>query len=142
MKLYKISCISTSIVFVFLFLQLMLSSESFVKDMGLLPSEASSVIARRASVFMLGISVLLFFSRNLPHSDARQFICISSGITMIGLACMGIYEHFLGTVNSSIFIAIIIETILGLLFVIIVLRNRTAKNIHIINGENNNIGNR
>jgi hypothetical protein len=73
---------------------------------------------------MLGISILLFFSRTLPDSKARQFICLSTGITMIGLACTGIYEYFMGTVNLSIFIAITIETILGILFLIIFFKDR------------------
>jgi hypothetical protein len=60
---------------------------------------------------------------------ARQFICLSTGITMIGLACTGFYENIMGTVNSSIFIAITIETILGISFLIIFLKNRTTKNI-------------
>ena len=125
MKLYKIVCIATSALIIFLFFQLLISSVSFVRDMGLQPSEATSVLARRASIFMLGISILLFFSKGLHHSKARQFICLSTGITMIGLACMGTYEHFMGTVNSSIFIAIIIETILGISFLIIYFKNIT-----------------
>jgi peptidoglycan/LPS O-acetylase OafA/YrhL len=109
----------TSALFVVLFFLLLLSPVSFVNDMGMQPSVATSVLAKRASMFMLGLSILLFCSRNLPHSNARQVICLSTGITMIGLACSGIYEHFMGTVNSSIFISIIIETILGLSFLII-----------------------
>ena len=127
MKFYKIVCIATSVLFIVLCLQLLLCPTSFVKDMGLQPSKATSVLARRASMFMLGLSILLFFSKSLPHSKARQFICISTGVTMIGLACMGSYERFMGTVNSSIFIAIVIETILGLSFLIIFFKYRTAK---------------
>ena len=87
--------------------------------MGLQSSVATSVLARRVSMFMLGISILLFCSKSLSHSKARQFISLSTGITMIGLACTGIYEHFMGTVNSSIFISITIETVLGFSFLIV-----------------------
>lgn len=119
MNFFKILCLTTSALFIFLFFQLLLGPDSFVKDMGLQPSVATSVLARRASMFMLGISILLFYSKGLPHSKARQFISLSTGITMTGLACTGIYEHFMGTVNASIFIAITIETVLGLSFLIL-----------------------
>lgn len=128
MNFFKILCLITSALFLFLFFQLLISPESFVKGMGLQPSVSTAVLARRASMFMLGISVLLFSLRNLRASKARQFISLSTGITLAGLACTGIYEHFMGTVNSSIFIAIIIESVLGLSFLIIFLKDNEIEN--------------
>jgi hypothetical protein len=78
-------------------------------------------------MFMLGLSILLFCSRNLPHSLARQFICLSTGITMLGLACMGSYELIMKTVNSSMLNAIIIEITLGASFLIVFFKNRKVK---------------
>jgi hypothetical protein len=43
------------------------------------------------------------------------------------LASMGIYEHIVKSVNSSIFIAITIEIILGLSFLTIFIKNRKIK---------------
>jgi hypothetical protein len=127
LKLYKIVCITTSALFIFLFLKLLLSPESFVSSIGLQPTLAASVLARRASSFMLGISILLFSAKGLAHSKARQYICLSTGITMVGLACAGIYEYIMGSINSSIFIAIITETILGFTFLIVFFTNRKAE---------------
>lgn len=124
---FKVLSIATSILFIYLFIQLFLNSVSFVKGLGLQPSEASSVLARRASMFMLGISVLMFGARNLSHSQARQIICLATGITMLGLSCMGTYEFIRGAVNSSIFIAIIIETLLWISFGIIIFKNRNSQ---------------
>jgi len=125
MKLfYKIVCIATSALFFFLSFQLLFMAESFVGGLGLQPSEATAVLARRAAMFMLGVAVLMFASRNLPLSNARQFICMATGITFFGLSCMGSYEYVRGTVNTSIFVAIIIETILWISFAIIVFKNR------------------
>ena len=121
---FKIISIATSLLFIYLFSQLFFMSDSFVKGLGMEPSIASLVLARRAAMFMLGIAVLMFASRNLPHSQARQIICMATGITMFGLSCMGSYEFIRGAVNSSIFIAIIIETILWISFGIILLKNR------------------
>ena len=127
MKLYKYTCMATSLVFIFLFFQLMLGPESFVQGMGLEPSVASIVIIRRAAMFMLGLSVLTFLVRNISDAKVRQIISISTGITLLGLACMGIYEYSRGTVNNSIFIAISIESILGLLFMTTIILNKATK---------------
>lgn len=121
-SLYKIVSVATSLLFIYLFVQLLFMPGSFIKDLGLQSSEAGSVLARRASMFMLGISVLMFGTRNLPHSKTRQTICVATGITLFGLSCAGSYEYIKGTVNSSILIAIICETILWVCFGIILLK--------------------
>jgi hypothetical protein len=84
------------------------------------------ILGRRTSIFMLGISILMFFSRNLTLTKARQIICISTGITMIGLAFMGSSEFIRGTVNNSMFQAIVIEITIGTSFLIIFFKNRNA----------------
>jgi len=130
MKLfYKIVSIATSALFIYLFVQLLFMPDSFIKDLGLQPSEAGPILGRRVSMFMLGISVLMFGARNLPHSKARQVICMATGITLFGLSCMGSYEFIKGTVNASIFIAIICETILWVSFGIILFKNRKFQSV-------------
>jgi hypothetical protein len=125
--LFKIVSIATSLLFIYLFSQLFFMSDSFVSNLGLDPSIASLVLARRASMFMLGIAILMFASRNLPPSVARRNICLSTGITLFGLACMGSYEFIKGNVNSSIIIAITIETILWISYGIIIIKDRNSK---------------
>ncbi len=125
---YKIINIVTSILFVYLFSQLFFLSDSFVKDLGLEPSIASLVLARRASMFMLGIAILMFFSRNLPASKTRQIICLSTGVTLLGLACMGTFEFIKGNLNSSIMVAIAIESILWISYMIILIKDWKTEN--------------
>ena len=125
---YKIISIVTSILFVYLFSQLFFLSDSFVKDLGLEPSIASLVLARRASMFMLGIAILMFFSRNLPASKTRQIICLSTGVTLLGLACMGTFEFIKGNLNSSIMVAIVIESILWISYMIILIKDWKTEN--------------
>jgi hypothetical protein len=127
MNYFKIVSIATSAIFFYLFFQLLLNSNSFVNDLGLQSCETATILARRASIFMLGISILSFSSKNLPHSKARQFICLSIGITMLGLACTGSYELIMRTVNSSMFQAIIIEIVLGFSFLTILFMNSKIK---------------
>jgi len=124
---YKILSILTSVLFVYLFILLFFNSDSFIKDIGLEPSIASLVLARRAAMFMLGIVVLTFASRNLPSSKARQIICMSLSLTFFGLSCMGAYEYANGNVNSSISVSIVIETILWLSYGIVFMKDRKEK---------------
>lgn len=129
MKTFKILCTITSLLFLFLSLQLLFNTSSFIEDMGLKPAIASLVVGRRASILMLGLSVLLFISRNLKDPAAIKNISVSTGVTMIGLASMGTYEYFTGSVNSSIFVSIIIESVLGLSFLFVLQKDLKAQNI-------------
>lgn len=124
---YKILCLFTGVLFVYLFFTLFLNSKNFLIDLGLDASEAAIVLTRRAAMFMLGISVLMFGSFKLTHSHARQMICVATGVSMLGLSIMGAYELNKGTVNSSILVAIVIETILWLSFGFVFFKNRAVK---------------
>jgi len=124
---FKILSIITSVLFAYLFFLLHFNSESFLKDLGLQSSGTTLFLAKRVSIFMLGISVLMFCSKGLPHSKSRQIICFATGITMLGLSCMGTYELIEGNVNSSILTAIIIEIILAISFGIIIYSNRMTE---------------
>jgi hypothetical protein len=127
LNFFKIVSIFTSVLFAYLFFTLLLNTDSFIRDLGVQPCESSLIAGRRSSIFMLGISVLMLGSINLPNSKARQVICLATGITMFGLACMGSYEFIRGTVNTSILTAITIETILGISFMIIFFINSMTK---------------
>jgi hypothetical protein len=126
MNFYKIVSIASAVLFVFLFVQLFFIPVTFVTDLGLQASETSTVLARRTAMFMLGMAVLMFGARNIPNSKERQIICLATGSTLLGLACMGIYEFMRGTVNNSIFIAIGIETLLWVSFLIITIKNKNT----------------
>lgn len=121
---YKILTGFTGVLFVYLFFTLFLNTEPFLEGLGLQPNTAAVVLTQRASMFMLGIVVLMFGTMNLPHSKARQMICLATGISMLGLSILGSYELAKGTVNSSILTAIIIETILWISFIFVFVKNR------------------
>ena len=86
---FKILTSFTAILCCYLFFLLCLSPQSFLFDLGIEGNEAAYFISRRAGMLMLGISVLLFFARNVPHSQARQAIALSISVTMFGLAIAG-----------------------------------------------------
>jgi hypothetical protein len=126
MKIYKTISLVTSAAFIYSFSQHLFNSGS-ITDLGLQSSEATYFLARRASIFPLGLAILLFLSRNLPHSKARQYICLSTGFILVGYACIGSYDLIVGTVNSLILVPIIIEVVLGVSFLAIFFKSRKAK---------------
>ena len=126
MRVYKTVSLVTSMAFIYSFSQHLFNSGS-ITDLGLQPSEATYFLARRVSIFPLGLAILLLLSRNLPHSKARQNICFATGFIMVGYACIGSYELIIGAVNSMMLAPIIIEIILGISFFIIFFKNRNPK---------------
>ncbi len=113
LNLFKILTSFTALLCAYLFYLLCFSPQAFFFDMGVEGSEAAYFISRRAGMLMLGISILMFFARNVPHSQARQAIALSIAVTMCGLAIASTYELVRGFVGSAMFGAIIIESILA-----------------------------
>lgn len=116
---YKVVSITTAVLFAYLFSEMFFFSDSFILGLGLEPSATTLVLARRTSMFMLGVAFLMFTLRNLPPSKARQAVCLSVGVTLLGLAGMGTYELVKGSVNNSILVAIVIESVLWISYAII-----------------------
>lgn len=129
-RFYKGICIFTAVLFVYLFVQLFFLSDDFVKGLGLDSSLASLVLARRVSMFMIGISALMLTALSLSSKN-RWIICLPTGLTMFGLSCMGVYEYLTGHVNSSIFVAVTLETVLWISFAIIVIKDKTSRSTQI-----------
>jgi len=128
MSKFKILSLFTSLLFLYLFYLLFFSADQFFSDLGIEATETAYFMCRRAAMFMLGISVLMFFARNIPSSPARQAISISIAVTMLGLALTGMYEFNRGFVSNDIFISIIVETILCVSFLYIWFTDRNDSN--------------
>lgn len=124
--LFKITSIATAVLFIFLFFQTFVTSETFIREMGLMPDSTSIILIRRASLFMLGLAVLMFLSRNLSVSKARIYLSISMSVIFFSLAINGSSGYVYGNYNSSIFIAVFIESILGLAFVLNIIIDRKS----------------
>lgn len=126
LSLFKITSIVTSVLFAYLFVQFLFTPEAFVRDLGMLPSDASTLLARRASMFMLGIAVLMIGASNMSPSKVRQIICLATGITLFGLSCLGWFEFIRGAVNPTILMAIGCETILWICYSIILIKTKSV----------------
>ncbi len=64
------------------------------------------------------VSIIMFITRNIPVSKARIYLSISMSVIFFSLAINGISGYLYGNYNSSIFIAITLESILGVAFVL------------------------
>ncbi len=124
MKKFKILSIFTSVLCFYLFCILFFFPQSFFTDMGIEGNETAYFLARRASMLMLGISVLMFFARSIPHSQARQAISLGICVTMSGFAMTGTYEFMRGFIGNNILPAIIVESSLSISFFYIWLSNK------------------
>ena len=127
MNWFKVVSTATAVLFSYLSAMCLFQSTGFVDDMGLSSTEATGILTRRGGMFMLGIAILAAGSRSLPHSAARQVICMAIAVPSLGLACLGSYELLRGTVNSSMLIAIGIETTLAVAYGVIVVANRKRR---------------
>ena len=132
MKLYRIVCVACAVLFSALFIQLLFYPESFITGVGMETSSAAIVVTRRASVLMLGLAFVLFSSLWLQSTVTRRLISGSMALVMFGLAALGSYELYYGTVSSAIKPAIVIELVFGLSFLVLVFR---AKSKHMLDNQ-------
>ncbi len=129
MNIYKILNWFTSLLCLYLFYVLLFDATSFFTDIEVDACQAAYILAKRASMMMLGISILLFLSKNLQHSDARQIIIISSAMIMLGFATMGSFELIRGNIGTAIIGAIVIEISIGISYIFVFLQSRKSTRI-------------
>lgn len=116
LKKFKIMSMLTSALYFYLFIVLLLFPDSLCKDFGIIGNETVYFLARRASMLMLGFSVLLFLCRNTPPSVVRQAVAFSVSLNMAGFAILGSFELIRGFVKTSILGAISIEVLVAAIY--------------------------
>jgi hypothetical protein len=124
MKKFKMLSMCTSALCFYLFCSFLFAPQSFLADLGIEGTETAYFVGRRASMLMLGFSVLLFLGRNTAHSPARQAIALSICVAMLGLSLTGIYEFTRGFVANGILIPIAVELVLAASYFYIWLTSR------------------
>ena len=113
---FKVMGMVTSALYFYLFISLLLFPESILGDFGIIGNESVYVLARRASMLMLGFCCLLFLSRNTPPSVVRQAISFSIGLNMAGFALMSSFELVRGFAEMSVLCAIVIEVLVATIY--------------------------
>ena len=99
-----------------LFLCLLLAPGLIYWIFGLDGNEVSDLIARRAAMMFMGLSAMIFLSRNAEASQLRQNMCLGLAIMMGALAVIGIFEFVRGAVGLGIWLAIITEIAFSLAY--------------------------
>ena len=79
-------------------------------------NDLGDFLAKRAGVLFFALAILCFHSRNSHSAEVQGLVALTVGIAMGAMALMGLFEFFRGSVGAGIFVAIVIETAIALLF--------------------------
>lgn len=123
---YTVVVCLASCLYFYLFITLLFSPAQFLASVGVAGNEAAYFLARRASVLMLGFSVLSFQAARLRCLVTRQVIAIGIAVNMAGFAVLGCMEYRRGFANASILHAAVIESTLAALCLLLWLGCRRA----------------
>ena len=117
-SLFRWACLATAALYGFLFVQLMWFPEAMLSDLGVVCTPGVCLVARRASMLMLGFAVLSALASRLAASPGRATISAAICVNMGGFAFMSGLEFARGALGSGILPIMAIETIVALAFAI------------------------
>jgi hypothetical protein len=127
-RAYKIlSCVSAALFFA-LFAALLLSPRSVLAGAGLVATDWTDFVSRRAGVIMLGLAVLCFQSRNAPHG-ATQAVLMGMGTVFGALAVLGSAEVLRGFAKGGLLPAVALEATLAVLYFALWIRGRGVESV-------------
>jgi hypothetical protein len=113
---FKIVSVLAAALYAALFVSLLVFPASSCRGFGLTVSDSLILLARRASMLMLGFSALAFLSRNAQPSPLRRAISFAVGINMAGFAASGTYELLRGALAQTMWGAVAVEVTLAVLY--------------------------
>lgn len=79
-------------------------------------SESAAFLSRRAAVLFLGYAIIMWLVKDTEDSSLRKAICLGWGVALSALAVLGIFEFIRGFVGPGIFLAVFVESFLGVSF--------------------------
>ncbi len=113
---FEITSVLAALLFLALFVTLLLFPGALCDTFGIQGSDALFILARRASMLMLGFAVLLLAVRHAPPSPARRAVSLATGVTMAGFAAMGSWELVRGTIRSVVWGSVALELAFAVAF--------------------------
>ncbi len=126
MSQYKVVSISTAFIAMTLCIVLLLAPQIIFGLFSIQEDSSAFFIGRRAAMLFLGISVFSWVGRNAVHSESRQAICLGLAISMFTLVLLGVVEYLRGYAGMGIFLAVVTEFVLAVLYFKIWLRYKNA----------------
>jgi len=121
---YKIACVAVALLYFFLFYTLQFKPEKLISDIGLKGNDVVYLFVKRTSILMLGFSVLLVMGSSVEAVNGRFAIAASVSVCMLGLAFMSALELFKGNLSNGILPALIIESVVGMTFMLLAISIR------------------
>jgi len=122
---YRNLSLATSAVGTALFVVLLLYPTAIYWLFDVAENDSANFMLRRTSLLFAGLAVTAWLSRNALNSDSRQAICTGLSFSLLALAALGMLEHFSNAAGRGIWVAIVVEVVLGIGYAIVALRNRT-----------------
>lgn len=113
---FNIVSLSTAFIATALCIALLFAPEIIFRLFTIEEDSSAFFIGRRTAMLFLGIAVLSWVGRNAAHSESRQAICLGLAVSMFALALMGIAEYIRGFVGIGIFLAVVTECILAVMY--------------------------
>jgi len=123
---YKVACIATALLYIFLFYTLMFKPEKVIADMGLNGNDVVYLFVKRTSILMLGFGVMLVVGSSIEEVNGKLAICASVSVCMLGLALMSALELYRGNIGKGIVPALVIESFVGITFMLIAISIRSS----------------
>lgn len=136
---YKIVSLAASVLFITLFACLLFVPNVIYWLIGVEHSPTADLLAKRAAMLFLGLSVLSFLGRNESSSNLRQTVIVAMATTLAGLMIAGMYEFFFGIAGVGIWFAIGGEALFLSLYLVVWFKDspklKSRKNVDIEPGD-------
>lgn len=120
-RIFKITCYLSGLLFFYLVYLLFFNVEPFLIGIGLSVCNSAIFLAKRASMLMLGFALLSIFCSKITETTLRVYASIVLSVVWMGLASMSAYETFSGNINAGLIPAMIIETLFGVSFALMLM---------------------
>ena len=111
---YQTVALICSIIFTALCLTLLFLPGLIYWLFDLAESPAATVLAKRAGILFLGLSALLFLTRQDAANPTRHSVQSAVALMLGAMAVLGGLEWLRGTVGNGIWVAIVVEVVLAL----------------------------
>ncbi|PWQ93424.1 hypothetical protein [Leucothrix arctica] len=115
MTFKQLSLVSTAVMFT-LCLTLLFTPMVIFKLFDVEETASAIFFTHRAAVLFLGLSIFVYSLKDVNNMKVRQSVCLSMAVMMLSLAALGVLEFMMGNSGVGIFLAIVGELTLGLLY--------------------------
>ena len=83
---------------------------------GVEETASATFFTHRAAVLFFGLYLFVYSLKDVDNIKVRKSVCLSMAVMMMSMAGLGVLEFMMGNTGVGIFLAIVGELILGLLY--------------------------